>query len=77
MGRSLNKRILVRSFFSLRYNDGFLFKMESINFLFKKRRGSNSFLDNSLSEGYLLKWLGGKRYSLWNRMVNGWKIVWS
>ena len=54
LGRSLNARMLVCPFFRLRYKDGFFFKLESVNFVFKRRRGSGSFPDDSLAEGYLL-----------------------
>ena len=55
LGRSLNARVLVCPFFSLRYKDGFFsFKLESVNFVFKRRRGSCSFSDNSFPKWYML-----------------------
>ena len=76
-GGSLDAQVLVRFFLGFRYNNNYLLESEPINFSLKRRGRCSPFLGNSLCKWHLLKWLSGKRNSLWNGVIDWWKVVWS
>ena len=76
-GRSLDAQVLVHFFLGFRYNNSYLLKLEPINFSLKRRGRCSPFLGNSLCKWHVLKWLSGKRNSLWNGVIDWWKVVWS
>ena len=81
--RGLNTWIFISFFLGLRYKNHFyslclfFFELEFINFFLEWREKTcNSFFGYCYSKGYLLNWWSGQRNTMWDWVINWWKVVW-